>query len=281
MRELLTIATTALTLLLVVGNAHADPYPEEIRKQFMQSCSKNGENKQLCACILNKMEGGEVSLAELKKGDVSKEKIERLAASCLSAGWPEEIQKQFMKACVQGAATKAICRCTMNKLQGGLVSGDDLVEGNVDQKVVEKVAAECARGESGKTVGKGSSDPMKERTDYFGEVTIINRDDGASSTSFRIVGLLGDDSPYPDDGEKLEVTVRSPNGDASVSGWMTYSAEGVGGYVSETLDVSTLLPWDTLHVDLEGAIGMNPVNETFSIENSDSSASIEGTRVQR
>ena len=93
--------------------------------------------------------------------------------------------------------------------------------------------------------------------------------DGDESTMvLRLVGELNGNHYFDEieDGHELLVSIRANDGastDFSVEATMAYTADGVGGYLSDPIDVSELLPYQSLRVAVSGTHEGGEVAQAF------------------
>lgn len=95
---------------------------------------------------------------------------------------------------------------------------------------------------------------------------ILNREntDGESET-LRLVGEVSSPHDFEiEQGTELQATLRAMDGgDFSISTTLVYEEEGVGAFLSETVDVSELLPYRALRVDVTGEHDGGEVAQSF------------------
>ncbi len=84
--------------------------------------------------------------------------------------------------------------------------------------------------------------------------------------SFRLVGEVIEDQYFVvEQGQTLTVELYAADGasvqDFKVTAELTYEEEGVGAFVSDTIDTSELIPWQLLRIDVTGAHTFVETNE--------------------
>lgn len=108
-------------------------------------------------------------------------------------------------------------------------------------------------------------------TAHVETLDIINRESvGGESETFRVTATLSAEADaVVQDGDVVLLEIRAADGastDFAVPATMTYNADNVGGYVSDTIDVSELLPYLALEISLRGRVGVLPIAESFLFE---------------
>lgn len=70
-----------------------------------------------------------------------------------------------------------------------------------------------------------------------------------------------------EDGHTLKVEIYGADGaadpDFKVDGELTYHVDGVGAYLSETIDTSLLLPWQLIRIEVSGIYGEKEILQSF------------------
>ncbi len=104
-------------------------------------------------------------------------------------------------------------------------------------------------------------------------------DSTSESQSVRFVGEVSEDilMGIPD-GHPLDVTIYASDGasntDYTVPATLEFEADNVGGYISDPIDTSALLPWQRLTVEISGSMEGLSIEEKWYF----SSGEPEGTR---
>jgi hypothetical protein len=98
---------------------------------------------------------------------------------------------------------------------------------------------------------------------------MINYESSEGTTeTFRLTGeVIDDEYSNVEDGQTLTVELYAADGasneDFKITGEITYEEEGIGAFISETIDTSELLPWQLLRADVTGTYGEQEISQAF------------------
>jgi hypothetical protein len=141
--------------------------------------------------------------------------------------------------------------------------------------LVAVAAAACSDTTRDLSCDHGRCDEVGEREPVLIDLHLINHEviDGEQET-FRLVADVSGRALFEiPDGHVISARIWAADGasnpDFRVTGELVYDADHVGGYLSETIDSSELLPWQALRVRLIGELGDQLIDQTFEFSAGD------------
>jgi hypothetical protein len=140
-------------------------YPQQVRDNFVRGCTGSGGRIGQCLCLVDRaqqtwdLEQFAKIEQKMLDGQPPSELAEfrQMAASCAGAknpDYPKQVQNNFIKACIGGGGTNALCSCSLDKIQQQWSIEQYM---NIEQQMtsgspppelaaMRRMSAECASG---------------------------------------------------------------------------------------------------------------------------------------
>jgi hypothetical protein len=144
-------------------------WSKEDEDKWMNICATNPNNRELCSCVLQKLEKKYASYDEMNtKG--TQEEGQQLGLQCkeemngnglnnnggMGSAWSADDEQKFMNTCVQNAMNAGAdrqtstdhCNCTLKKIEARYHSYDD-ANTNMTKQEVDAIEQQCVQERSG------------------------------------------------------------------------------------------------------------------------------------